>query len=80
MATEDAMWHGDHNRPRIKTEDFIKITTCLRPFYPLGLTFMYKNWVYGLADRIIERVSKELYGSFLQNRIFSPLGLERTFA
>lgn len=60
-------------------QDFIKTRTSPRSFYALGSTFMYKNWVYGLAGRIIERVSKELYGSFLHNRIFSPLGLERTF-
>lgn len=43
-----------------------------------GNRFLYSNGGYLLLAAIIERVSGQSYGAFLQDRIFSPLEMSRT--
>jgi CubicO group peptidase (beta-lactamase class C family) len=43
-----------------------------------GETFRYNNSGYTLLGLIIERVSGKSYGEFLQENIFTPLGMKQT--
>lgn len=43
-----------------------------------GETFKYSNTGYTLLGFIIERVSGKSYGEFLQENIFTPLGMKQT--
>jgi CubicO group peptidase (beta-lactamase class C family) len=43
--------------------------------YPPGSRYLYSNANYVLLARVIERVSGLSYADFLQQRVFSPLGL-----
>ena len=47
-------------------------------FFPPGEQFMYQDVTYELAGRIIETVSGQSYGSFLQENIFEPLGMSNS--
>jgi len=44
-----------------------------------GERFEYSNLGYGLLDFLIQNVSGEPYGAFMDRRVFRPLGLTRTF-
>jgi hypothetical protein len=41
--------------------------------------YLYNNHAYNIPGLIIERLSKQSYGTFLKENIFDPLGMVRTF-
>lgn len=44
-------------------------------YFPPGTTFRYSNTGYCLAALIVEKVSEEPFGQFMQENIFHPLGM-----
>lgn len=46
--------------------------------FPPGQRFLYSNTGFMLLGRVVERVSGEPLGRFLQRRILDPLGMSRT--
>jgi CubicO group peptidase (beta-lactamase class C family) len=50
----------------------------LRPVVPPGSQVRYSNVNYGLLSRVVERVGREAFGSFMRQRVFEPLRLEHT--
>jgi CubicO group peptidase (beta-lactamase class C family) len=46
--------------------------------FPPGHRFLYSNTGFMLLGRVVERVSGEPLGRFLQRRILDPLGMSRT--
>ena len=62
----------------ISRGDFLKTTTYLPAVHELGSTWSPSNYDYGLADFVIEKLSGVSYGEFLEQRLFKPLGLDRT--
>jgi len=47
--------------------------------FPPGERFEYSNLGYGLLGYLIENAGGAGYGSFMEDRVFRPLGLTRTF-
>lgn len=80
LGGKAGLWQRDHARIVISREDFVNTTTYLPACYPLGEVWMPSNWNYGLVDEVIERASGQSYGTFLEERLFKPLGLQRTTA
>jgi D-alanyl-D-alanine carboxypeptidase len=58
-------------------QDFIKATKSDLDFSP-GEAWSYSNTGFVLAGLVIEKVSKQTYGDFLRDRIFTPLGMKQT--
>ena len=52
----------------------------LAPTYPLRGGFIYHNLMYGVAGAVIAQASGLSWAEFLQQRLFAPLGMTRTFA
>jgi CubicO group peptidase (beta-lactamase class C family) len=51
-----------------------------RLYFAPGTAYRYSNSAYALLSLIVERASGMDYPSFLQNRIFKPLGMTHTLA
>ena len=51
----------------------------LRPAYPLRGGFIYQNVMYGAAGAVIEAATKMSWADFLEQRLFRPMGLTRTW-
>ena len=51
-----------------------------RLYFAPGTAYRYSNSAYALLSLIVERASGMDYPSFLQNRIFQPLGMTHTLA
>ncbi|MNP13050.1 Penicillin-binding protein 4* [compost metagenome] len=45
-----------------------------------GDTFSYSNTGYVILGQLIEKISGQTYGDYLQEHIFEPLGMNRTFS
>ncbi len=67
-------------RPGLTNDDVLKalVGQDSLDFTP-GEQFRYSNSGYVLLAMIVEKVSGETYGAFLQRRIFEPLGMNHTF-
>ena len=78
LAPKIHLWMGEHSRPQMTGHDFTKTTTYLEPVSKFRSTFIYNNWLYGLAAQIIERVSGQKFGEFIESSFFEPLGMDRT--
>ena len=49
-------------------------------YFPPGSAYRYSNTGYALLALVVARVSGEPFASFLQRRIFAPLGMDGTVA
>jgi D-alanyl-D-alanine carboxypeptidase len=72
--SEDGYW-----RKRKQPKDLIKFVKPELDFPP-GESWMYSNSGFTLAGLVIEQASGQLYGDFLRDRIFKPLGMQQTQA
>jgi hypothetical protein len=61
-------------------QDRVKSLQSAKPNTPAGQTFQYFNPNYSTLGFIIEQVSGELYGNYMQEKIFSPLGMQQMSA
>jgi D-alanyl-D-alanine carboxypeptidase len=62
----------------IGSDDLLKKLTALPLKFSVGAKYEYSNGNYLLLAKVIERVSGEPYGTFLNERIFAPLGMKNT--
>ncbi|MBM7632291.1 serine hydrolase domain-containing protein [Geomicrobium sediminis] len=74
--------HLDVNTPSIDTEDeffsYLR-SKSYRLLADPGEVFSYSNDGYSILGYIIERVSGLSYADYMQDEIFSPAGMKRTF-
>lgn len=48
--------------------------------FPAGETYLYSNHAYGIAAKLIEKVSGKRYEAFMKEEVFGPLYMENSFA
>jgi len=65
----------DHNLPLIIEQALHWKADDRYTHWPPGLHHSYTNVGAGLAEYLIEKVSKQSYASFIERRIFKPLGM-----
>ncbi len=76
LGNSDYLWSlmtidGDEAIRRLKDIDLT---------YSLRSSFIYQNLMYHTAGKVIEVVSGQSWGEFLDKRIFKPLGMNNTYA
>jgi CubicO group peptidase (beta-lactamase class C family) len=49
-------------------------------YFPPGSAFRYSNSAYAVLAMVVERVSGQRFGLYLAERVFAPLGMDRTVA
>lgn len=75
LGNADMLWaRGDLTEAEI----FHRVRL-LQPAYGFRHGFIYQNVMYGLAGEVIARASGMPYPQFLQQRIFTPLGMTRSY-
>jgi CubicO group peptidase (beta-lactamase class C family) len=72
--------HWQRNRP-ITNQDLLALFQEHEPRlgFPRGTFFEYSNTGYAFLAVIVERVSRQGFASYLEQHIFSPLGMEDAF-
>ncbi|KAH7176312.1 beta-lactamase/transpeptidase-like protein [Dactylonectria macrodidyma] len=70
-------WQGN-NIVLPKKEDTVQYWNATPRIAPFRQSFIYNNWGYGVIALVIEKLSGQPFHTFLQERIFDPLGLKRT--
>ncbi len=64
----------------VSSEEVLKKMELVRPSYSMRSSFIYQNIFYLVAGKVIENVSGQKWEQFIVNRIFKPLGMNRTFS
>ncbi len=62
----------------IPANEMFKRMALVKPSYPFRAGFIYQNILYSAAGRVIERIVGKTWAEFINERIFSPLGMSRT--
>ncbi|GIV38003.1 MAG: serine hydrolase [Cyclobacteriaceae bacterium] len=75
VGNADFLW-GAMN---ISTEEVLRKMRQVPPSYSLRGGFIYQNIMYVAAGEVIHRVSGKPWHEFMRERLFKPLGMNRTF-
>jgi CubicO group peptidase (beta-lactamase class C family) len=62
----------------VPTKEILNRMRLVHPSYSLRSSFIYQNVFYVAAGQVIEKVSGKPWEVFIQERIFTPLGMGRT--
>lgn len=74
LPMANPMWlSGQHDR-----SELIRRIRHLQPMASFRSTFSYQNVLYTTAGQVIEAVTGTTWDAFLAERLFRPLGMERT--
>ncbi|KAK1832568.1 beta-lactamase/transpeptidase-like protein [Podospora conica] len=79
ITSPNALWSQGGNKIYLERADILPTFAYLQPIKDFRASFQYCNFAYWLADEIVHRVTDVSFGTFLTDRIFSPLGMTRTF-
>ncbi len=77
LGSGDLMWWPDANYP---ADEVIRNMRYLKPNRGFRTTYAYNNTPFIVAGAIIPAVTGKSYQDFLQERIFSPLNMDRCTA
>ena len=72
-------WIEENARKQLTPDALIETFKAAPMKFAPGTRYSYSNSGYALASVIIEKVSGQDYATFMQERIFKPLGLDATF-
>ncbi|AUD07498.1 serine hydrolase [Spirosoma pollinicola] len=62
----------------ITVNEMFRRMELVKPSYPFRAGFAYQNTFYSAAGRIIERIAGKTWAETIKERIFLPLGMNRT--
>jgi CubicO group peptidase (beta-lactamase class C family) len=63
----------------ITGDEILQRMRMVEPSYSMRLSFIYQNIFYLAAGKVIEKVSGQPWNEFIQERIFDPLKMTRTY-
>jgi CubicO group peptidase (beta-lactamase class C family) len=83
LLTHTAGWFGDHFVDTGWNDDaltrYVASMAVLEQQVPLGTEWAYNNAAFGLAGRVVEVAAGAPVEQVMRDRLFVPLGLDRTF-
>lgn len=77
--TDIPTWYGEYSKQSLTPDELIASFSDEESNFDPGSAFRYSNSGYALLGAIIEVVSGETYETFIETRIFEPLGLDGTY-
>lgn len=75
LGNADLLWYG----LKLDSEEIVQRMRYMEPSYSFRGGYRYQNLMYLVAGQVIERVSGISWEDFVAQRIFSPLGMLRSF-
>ncbi|KAK4455293.1 putative D-aminoacylase [Podospora aff. communis PSN243] len=80
LAFSNNWWYGADGELLLEKDQTVPAFNALKQRSKFRNKYSYSNWPYCIAGEVIEKLSGETFGSFLQKRVLKPLGLTRTSA
>lgn len=76
IGNADLLWLLDS----VSTDQTLERFAHAERAYPLRGGFVYQNIMYAVASKVIEAVSGQHWTTFVEERLFQPLGMDRSVA
>lgn len=74
VGNADVLW----SYMNIPSEEVLHRMRLVEPSYSFRSSFIYQNIFYLAAGQVIEKVSGQPWAEFIKQRVFNPLGMNRT--
>ncbi|KAF5228605.1 hypothetical protein FAUST_10973 [Fusarium austroamericanum] len=78
LARLDPLWLGANGEVNLPKESLIDMCNNLFPVQPLRSGWLYNNWMYALAGKVIEEAKKCSFGTVLASHVLDKLELKNT--
>lgn len=78
LQRSNQLWCGNDNILLLPKSKVLSHMQYLKTVQPFRSTVHYSNWGYALAGQIIEKISGDSWGSFIQKNLLSPLQMNDT--
>lgn len=75
LGNADLLWYYND----LDSDEILQRMRKLKPAYPFRGGYTYQNIMYLAAGKLIARVSGKSWAEFMQDRVFSPLGMSNTY-
>lgn len=76
LGNADFLWAA----MQLSSDEILRRMRYVKPAYSFRSSFIYQNIMYLAAGKVIEKVSGQPWGTFMRQRLFTPLGMTRTRA
>ncbi len=74
VGNADFLWSDN----TLSSDEILEHLRWVEPSYSLRSGFIYQNIFYLVAGKVIEKVSGRPWAQFIRERVFQPLGMNRT--
>ena len=75
LPREDFLWYGSHDYDR---KEIVHRLRLLEPAYSFRAGYIYQNMMFLTGGELIPSVTGESWDQFLIDRVFRPLGMDRS--
>lgn len=75
LGNADLLWYYND----LDSDEILHRMRRLKPAYPFRGGYTYQNIMYLAAGKLIAKVSGKPWAEFMQDRVFSPLGMNNTY-
>lgn len=75
LGNADLLWYYND----LDSDEILHRMRKLKPAYPFRGGYTYQNIMYLAAGKLIAKVSGKPWAEFMQDRVFSPLGMSNTY-
>ncbi len=75
LGNADLLWYYND----LSSDEILKRMRMFKPAYPFRGGYTYQNIMYLAAGKLIAAVSGKSWRAFMQERVFSPLGMSNTY-
>jgi CubicO group peptidase (beta-lactamase class C family) len=76
LALANMYWGQQNGEALSSKKDFLPIVNHLPMVKPFRSTFVYAQWNFNILHLVVEKVTGMSFGAYVQEIIFSPLGLQ----
>lgn len=80
LSRSNNWWYGSDGDLLLSKTETLQAYSQLKPIGSFRAQFDYSNWHYTVAGEIIERVTGQSYGEYIDQALAKPLGLKHTSA
>ena len=78
LQRSNQLWHGNDNTLLLNKNKVLSHVQYLQAVQPFRSTLHYSNWGYALAGAMIEYLSGNSWGEFVESNLLNPLQMNNT--
>lgn len=78
ITMANALWGQKYGEFLLPKSEIVHTACHLEAIKPFRSSFVYSQWNYALVTEIVERVTGQTFGTYVNEKILQPLNMQRT--